>query len=309
MNTFDSLVEDISKLGIKEGDNLFVRISYKAVGKTEGGPKTLIDALLDVIGNQGTLIATAFPNRIPANKKEKYKNSVYTKGMKPITGAIPVVMSQYPNACFSSHPISPYVAIGYNAKLITDMHTPEKESYEVVKCMIDECHCKCLRIGGDVLDGSAHIAFTEGLKNTDSYQYRLAEGNYYFDDNGEKKWIEKCVSSFCYDGFKRFFLDKVYNYSGAVLSEGMIGEGMAMLTDMSRTLEVERKYIAKDPRVLLCDSPECMKCRTSYSYSKPGAAIYSIHHLKGLFNPKTFRATAGTIRFVLRNRFLGKKCQ
>lgn len=309
MNTFDSLVCDIKRLGIKDGDTLFVRISYKAVGKTEGGPKTLIDALLNVIGEKGTLVATAFPTRIPANKKEKYKDTLYIKGMKPTTGAIPVVMSQYPNACFSSHPISPYVAIGYNAGSITEMHTPNTESYDVVKYMIEECHSKCLRIGGDVLDGTAHIAFTEGLRKTDSYQYRRAEGNYYLDEDGKKQWIEKSVSSFCYAGFKKFFYNKIYNYPNAVLGEGQIGDGVAMLTDMGKTLEVERQYIANDPKILLCDSAECMMCRTSYSYSDPGAIRFALRQTKGLLNIKKFRNSAGRIKFVLDNRFCGNKCQ
>ncbi len=110
MNTLDSLIKDIRQLGIKEGDTLFVRISYKAVGKTEGGPKSVIDAILSVIGEKGTLIATAFPKRIPSYKKNKYKDTLYVKGMKPVTGVIPVIMSQFSEAHFSSHPISPECA-------------------------------------------------------------------------------------------------------------------------------------------------------------------------------------------------------
>lgn len=309
MNTKESLIKDIREMGVKEGDTLFVRISYKAVGKTEGGPKTLIDAILSVIGDSGTVVATAFPRRIPAYKKEKYSNILYEKGMKPVTGIIPVIMSQHSAACFSSHPISPYVAIGAHAKEITDIHTPETDSYDVVKWMIEKYMSKCLRIGGKVLDGTTHLAFTEGLKNTNNYQYRLAEGNFYLDINHEKKWLEKSVSAFCYEGFDSFFHDIVYNYPGAILAEGIIGEGKAMLTDMGKTLEVERVYISVSPQLLLCKNPQCTMCRTSYSYSEESVFEYSLHQVKYLIKPKSFRSTISRIKQVFMDRYYGNKCQ
>ena len=309
MNSLESLISDIKRLGIQENDTVFVRISYKAVGDTEGGPKTVIDALLSVIGNNGTLIATAFPRRILSYQKEKYKESLYVKGMKPTTGAIPVVMSQYPNAFFSSHPISPYVAIGGKAKEITDFHTPHKDSYDVVQYLIQNCNCKCLRVGGRVLDGTTHLAFTEGLKNTNSFQKRLSKGNYYIDDKGEKKWMERNVSAFCYDGFEKFFFEKVYNHPGAVLSEGKIGEGKAMLTDMGVTLAIEREYIAVDPKVLLCESPTCRLCRTSYSYSDQTFFTYTLHQLKYLFKPNSFKKTFARIVATYNELKRGNKCQ
>ena len=49
MITFDSLRNDLKMLGVSSGDLLFLRISYKAIGRVEGGPKTFVDALLDVV--------------------------------------------------------------------------------------------------------------------------------------------------------------------------------------------------------------------------------------------------------------------
>ena len=47
MLTFEKLVEEFRELGVMEGDALFIHSSYKAFGGVEGGPQTLIDALLD----------------------------------------------------------------------------------------------------------------------------------------------------------------------------------------------------------------------------------------------------------------------
>ncbi len=60
MLTFDKLVQEFRELGVTKGDVLFIHSSYKAFGGVDGGPQTVIDALLDVIGPEGTLIMPTF---------------------------------------------------------------------------------------------------------------------------------------------------------------------------------------------------------------------------------------------------------
>jgi aminoglycoside N3'-acetyltransferase len=54
--TKEDLVKDIRALGVKEGDLLHLKVSMKSIGDVEGGAKTLLDALLEVVGKEGTLI-------------------------------------------------------------------------------------------------------------------------------------------------------------------------------------------------------------------------------------------------------------
>ena len=51
------LKDDLRAIGVREGDSILIHSSYKSMGGIEGGIKTLIDALLAVIGDKGTLIA------------------------------------------------------------------------------------------------------------------------------------------------------------------------------------------------------------------------------------------------------------
>src|SRR5688500_5888300 len=60
MLTFENLVEEFHELGGMKGDVLFIHSSYKSFGGVEGGPQTVISALLDVIGVEGTLIMPTF---------------------------------------------------------------------------------------------------------------------------------------------------------------------------------------------------------------------------------------------------------
>ena len=54
------MIIDLESLGICKGDVLFVHSSLSALGRIDGGSKTVVDGLLSVIGNQGTLLMPAF---------------------------------------------------------------------------------------------------------------------------------------------------------------------------------------------------------------------------------------------------------
>lgn len=306
MYTQQDIERNLKKLGISTGDMLFVRISYKAIGKVEGGPKAVIDAILNVIGDEGTLLATAFPKRIPSYKRWFHRNYIYKKGMKPSTGAIPSVMCTYSNAFFSSNPISPYVAIGKNAEKITSIHRPDTESYAIVKYIITNYNPKCLRIGGNELDGTTHLALSEVLSDREEYQVRLPSG-IYFIENGVKKWKERTVSKFCYNGYKQFYIQYIQEDPSAVLKSGKVGEGDAVVTSMTRTYMIEKRYISEDPRVLFCKSDSCMTCRVSFSYSDYSKFSYIKRNFRRLFTTE-WKEYIREVRVLLRMALFGKHC-
>src|ERR1700733_9971542 len=58
-NTFDSLVRELSELGVAPGTTVMVHSSLRRVGWTVGGPVTVIRALLEALGREGTLVMPA----------------------------------------------------------------------------------------------------------------------------------------------------------------------------------------------------------------------------------------------------------
>ena len=79
------LVKELIDLGIKPGDVLFLRISYRSIGKTENGPKDVIDSLLEVIGTEGTIVAATYPKLKPTRIKWLYKNPIYDRNDQTIS--------------------------------------------------------------------------------------------------------------------------------------------------------------------------------------------------------------------------------
>ena len=64
MITKQFLMDEFRSLGMHEGDTIFVHSSYSTLGRApggvEGGPQTVNEAILDVVGPAGTLIQPTF---------------------------------------------------------------------------------------------------------------------------------------------------------------------------------------------------------------------------------------------------------
>lgn len=57
VHTRASLAEDLRRLGIGDGDAVMVHAAFSRVGPVLGGPDTLVDALLDAVGDGGTVLS------------------------------------------------------------------------------------------------------------------------------------------------------------------------------------------------------------------------------------------------------------
>jgi len=60
MLTGQALVSGFRMVGLKAGDVVLVHSSFKSFGGVEGTPQTVIDALLQVLGEEGTLVMPTF---------------------------------------------------------------------------------------------------------------------------------------------------------------------------------------------------------------------------------------------------------
>lgn len=62
MTSISSLVEQLRALGVVEGGVLLVHTSFRAVRPVEGGPRGLIEALVQSLGPRGTLVMPSWPD-------------------------------------------------------------------------------------------------------------------------------------------------------------------------------------------------------------------------------------------------------
>lgn len=127
--TKENLIAQLKTIGIQEGDTLLVHSSMSKIGYLENGPKTLVNALLNVIGNSGNLLMPTSPN---ASLQIEYiqENPVFdVKNTPSKLGSITEYFRKLPNVKRSAHPTEPVAALGPDAQWLTEGHLGEPTPY------------------------------------------------------------------------------------------------------------------------------------------------------------------------------------
>ena len=110
MITKNDLIRDLLKLGVVRGDTLNVKASIKSIGVIDGGANTLIEALLEVVGDTGTLVTDSFVTMYSPFSLQFWTNIVDCRTAS-YAGALANALSKYPGAIRST-PSSKICLIG-----------------------------------------------------------------------------------------------------------------------------------------------------------------------------------------------------
>lgn len=112
--TRDDIVAGLREIGLAEGDLVQVHSSLSAFGYVEGGADAVVDALLEVVGEEGTVMMPTFNHG---------NVDIFDIRETPSTnGAITNALRQRPEAYRSMHPTHPYGAIGFLARELVQGH-------------------------------------------------------------------------------------------------------------------------------------------------------------------------------------------
>lgn len=110
--THAALVAALRDLGLASGDMVMVHSSLSSFGHVEGGATTVVAALLEVLTEDGTLIAPTFSECL-------IDEPLWDREHTPsLMGKISETVRTWPGAVRSSHAAHPLSAIGAHADLI-----------------------------------------------------------------------------------------------------------------------------------------------------------------------------------------------
>ena len=119
----NDLKKDLNNLGIERGDIILIHSSLKSIGYVVGGGKTVIEAFLDVVGQEGTLMVPTYPRRGSMYNTCNNKNYIFDyTSKKTAMGAIPSEFLKLRGVFRSIHPTHSISAIGKYVKEITETH-------------------------------------------------------------------------------------------------------------------------------------------------------------------------------------------
>lgn len=133
--TKSRLTADLKKLGVKHSDTIMMHASVKAIGWIVGGPDVVINAMLDILSKEGTLMMyVAWEEDSPYNLANLPKEwqEAYLKECPPFHPATSranrgwSILTEYlrtwPGAYRSGNPEASCVAVGARAKWLTENH-------------------------------------------------------------------------------------------------------------------------------------------------------------------------------------------
>lgn len=102
---FRELVDGFKELGLEKGDVILVHSSFKSFGGVEGGPQTVIDALLEVVGEEGTLVMPTFTPSFCERYNKEGKGYFDVDNTPSETGILTEIVRKMPGAKRSVNPI------------------------------------------------------------------------------------------------------------------------------------------------------------------------------------------------------------
>lgn len=131
------IINALENVGVKRGQTIMVHTSLSSLGFVCGGPQTIIEALLESVGPEGTIMmpTQSWKNLDPSTGvhwevPEEFWSIIrdnwppYNKDITPTNtkGVVAEMFRKWPGTIRSGHPARSVAAIGKNAKYLVDKH-------------------------------------------------------------------------------------------------------------------------------------------------------------------------------------------
>lgn len=244
----NAIKADLEKLGLRTGDVLLVHASLRSIGYVDGGAKTVIDAILDVIGSTGSLFMPSFP---AGSEHELLRNGLVfdLKTSPSRQGIIPETFRMMSGVLRSIHPSHCLAGCGLKAESILEGH--ENCNVSVGRGTPFE---KIVRCGGKILllgvshDKNTTLHYVENVNGAPTLSRELFKPTV-IDMDG----IYHVVPTYPHmPGLKRCY-GKVETelIKEGIQSNGKIGAALSSLVDASSMSEFIGKKIRETPAYLI----------------------------------------------------------
>ncbi len=244
--TLTGLEQQLKQTGIQAGDSLLVHSSLSKIGYIEGGATTLIRALLNVLGQHGTLLMPSFP---ASGRNKDYLESGYTFDVRltpSAMGTVTEVFRTMPGVIRSLHPTDPVCALGPLAGYYTGSHFGQSTPYNAQSPFrkLAEKRGKILMLG-TTLNGAGTSLHC--LEDAVDFTYPVYEDKIYevvvIDEKGDKRTMCTKVHNPQWSAKRNCDALKPMFEKEGVLKNVRVGDASSMLIDAHGMLEVMiRKY-------------------------------------------------------------------
>ena len=243
------LMKDFEELGLKKKNAVLIHSSLKSIGLVEGGANTVIDALLDVIGEQGALMVPALTGK---REDSPLTPPVFDVLTSPCwTGTIPETLRKRPQTRRSLHPTHSVSAIGSKKFELTKDH-----EFSSSPCDDKSPYYKNAIMGGFILfigvaqESNTSIHMCEELAKVPYHLQKDTTNMIVTGYNGEKIVVSNRLHDWEKPETDFNKLDELYK-TNAIMKLGNVGKAVVRLVNAANMLDFTVNLLKKDPLFLL----------------------------------------------------------
>lgn len=245
--TKEEIVYALKLGGIENGDVVLLHSAMSAIGHVEGGADTVIDAVLDAVGPDGTFAVSTMAFDHPFD----VENSPSTVGI------ISETHRKRPNSLRSLRPVHSINAIGARAEELTKDH----ELCET-NCGIGSPYLKLREMGGKIIllgvdmNRNTTLHAIEDIMDSAYLVDRTVPAPKYMEDYEHKTMVMK---KFC-PGHRNFLGFTADLRKADALIEVCIGNAMVKIIDVRKMFALGEEMLTRDPLYFLCKNENCEHC-------------------------------------------------
>lgn len=264
----NDIIKSLQQAGIEKGDLVVVHSSLSSFGIIDGGPKAIIEAFIETVGDEGTLLFPTFTRPYitlgsSLNKGRDFRPFEIDNPAQISVGAISQAAMMYPGAKRSAHPSHSFSAIGKLADECIKYHK-ETDSPTGSTSPLGKLHEMDAKI----------LAFGCGLGTTTYLHFLEDEMNLpYLDDalcaiRNEDGSVRRVLQPKHLPGHRDFYVKEAAKCkfftkaiaSGLTVKESTLGLSKIQNIEAKQLYDIGMKIVKEDPRIFLCDDEKCLFC-------------------------------------------------
>ncbi|KAL2856542.1 SPBc2 prophage-derived aminoglycoside N-acetyltransferase-like protein YokD [Aspergillus pseudoustus] len=251
--TRQSLYNDLRDLGIKQGDTILLHSSISSLGWVCGGAETVVHALVDVLGDAGTLVVPSHSvdnsdpglwqnPPVPEEWHQLIRNSMpaydpRTTGARTM-GMIAETVRTWPGAVRSAHPHTSFSAIGSKAGELVADHALDcrlGEKSPLARLEADNARVLLLGVGFECCTAFHLAEYRLSITYQENVSFAACIAN-------GREWVTVQDTAVSEDGFDRLGSD--YERDKTVIL-GTVGGASARLFSLASAVDYAQSWLPK----------------------------------------------------------------
>ena len=282
--TKEDIVKKLQELGVKKGDKIAVHSQLSEFGWIEGGPKTVLEALKEAVGEEGTFMTPAFTHcfvNIGGPNGAAMMRPFDPENLAAIwTGSLPRAMAKMPGAIRTRHLTHSWCVWGKMAEEIAD-----GLNYNDPPMGVNNPLMKMMRAGGKIIHFGNEVTSTTFLHCIeDELSMPGVEDTLCVVKTGNTTVNMAVPRNLpgCRDFYHgtedsiKFF--KAAKAQGLNIARANLGTATIKMMDIQELYKIGKEIMTADPFILLCEEghdASCDSLRRKYIAKKEMPAGYN----------------------------------